>query len=161
MKTEQCDASETLKKSGLAKTTQRMAVLESLIGAEHPLNVNEILEKTAGAAKINRVTVYRILSSFRDNGIIREIETGHGISSYEMACTHNPLHPHFRCRSCGCIVCLPPLTLSQAWDWLAQPTDFSVEKIDVQLIGMCAQCQQQEDSNTLASIPDEGVPQQR
>ena len=42
-----------------------------------------------------------------------------------------------------------------------QPADFAVEKIDVQLIGMCAQCQQQEDSNTLASIPDEEVPQQR
>ena len=161
MEAEQCDASETLKKSGLAKTTQRMAVLESLIGAEHPLNANEILRETTGAVSINRVTVYRILSSFRDSGIIREIETGHGISFYEMACRHNPVHPHFRCRSCGHIVCLPPLTLSQAWEWLAQPADFSVEKIDVQLIGICAPCQQAENSNTLASVPDQTVLQQK
>ncbi|MCK9362049.1 MAG: transcriptional repressor [Syntrophales bacterium] len=153
MRTEQCDASETLKNSGLAKTAQRMAVLESLLGTDHPLNANEILQQTTGEIRINRVTVYRILSSLRDSGIIREIENGHGISSYEMACAHNPVHPHFRCRSCGRIICLPSLTLSQAWDWLAQPADFSIEKIDVQLTGICAPCQQAENSNTLASIP--------
>jgi Fe2+ or Zn2+ uptake regulation protein len=150
-----CDASETLKRAGLAKTAQRIAVLESLIRAEHPLNAGEILAQTAGEASINRVTVYRILSSFRDSGIIREIESGHGISAYEMACTHNPVHPHFRCHNCGNIVCLPPLTLSQAWDWLAQPADFSVERIDVQLIGLCAQCKKGEDSNKVASVKEE------
>jgi Fe2+ or Zn2+ uptake regulation protein len=151
MREELCDASETLKRTGLAKTAQRMAVLESLIRAEHPLNANEILAQTTGEANINRVTVYRILSSFRDSGIIREIDSGHGITSYEMACTHNPVHPHFRCRSCGKIACLPPLTLSQAWDWLAQPADFSVERIDVQLIGLCTHCQKDENSNKVAN----------
>jgi Fur family ferric uptake transcriptional regulator len=155
---EHCDALETLKRAGLTKTAQRMAVLEDLIRAERPLNANEIFEKARSAfheypldAKINRVTVYRILSSFRESGIVREIETGHGTSYYEMACVHNPVHPHFRCRRCGNIICLPPLTLSQAWDWLAQPTDFSVERIDVQLIGVCARCKLSENSNTVAS----------
>lgn len=151
MKKEHCNASETLKESGLAKTAQRMAVLDALIRAEHPLSATEILALTAGETTINRVTVYRILASFRDRGIIREIETGHANSSYEMACTHNPVHPHFRCRSCGRIVCLPPLTLSQAWDWLAQPADFTVERIDVQLIGLCAECIKKDNGNTVAS----------
>jgi Fe2+ or Zn2+ uptake regulation protein len=158
MEKEHCDASETLKKAGLAKTSQRMAVLQDLILAERPLNAHEIFKKTQSdfhrhslEAKINRVTVYRILSSFRESGIVREIETGHGTSYYEMACVHNPVHPHFRCRHCGRIVCLPPLTLSQAWDWLAQPSNFSVERIDIQLIGLCAQCKQAENSNTVAS----------
>ncbi len=160
MGTEHCDASETLSRAGLAKTAQRIAVLQDLIHAGRPLNANEIFAETRSGfhqhpfeTKINRVTVYRILSSFRESGIIREIETGHGTSYFEMACVHNPVHPHFRCRRCGSILCLPPLTLTQAWDWLAQPADFSVERIDVQLIGLCVQCRQTEDSNTVASAP--------
>jgi Fur family ferric uptake transcriptional regulator len=151
MKQEYCDAAETLKKAGLAKTTQRMAVLESIIHAERPLNAHEILETVSRETKINRVTVYRILSSFCDNKIIREIDLDHGISHYEMACIHNPVHPHFCCRRCGRIICLPPLTLSQAWEWLSQPYDFSVERIDVQLIGLCAGCRSKENGNTVAS----------
>jgi Fur family ferric uptake transcriptional regulator len=151
MKEEHCDASETIKQSGLARTPQRMAVLEALIRAIHPLSAADILALTAEKTKINRVTVYRILASFRDRGIIREIETGHANSSYEMACAHNPVHPHFRCRNCGRIICLPPLTLSQAWDWLAQPADFTVERIDVQLIGLCAECIKKNNGNTVAS----------
>jgi Fur family transcriptional regulator, ferric uptake regulator len=103
-----CDASQTLRNAGLAKTTQRLAVLEKLIGAAGPLNVHDILAETRGTLKINRVTVYRILASFREGGIIREIEAGNGISYYEMACLHNPIHPHFHCRLCGGLICMPP-----------------------------------------------------
>ena len=151
MKQEHCDAAETLKMAGLAKTAQRMAVLDSIIHAERPLNAVEILHTVPEGIKINRVTVYRILSSFRDKNIVREIGLDHGVSHYEMACVHNPVHPHFRCRRCGRIICLPPLTLSQAWDWLSQPSDFSTERIDVQLIGLCANCRNKEQGNTVAS----------
>lgn len=151
MKHEHCNALETLKKAGLAKTAQRMAVLDSVIRAERPLNANEILENVSREIKINRVTVYRILSAFRNNKIVRKIGLDHGVSHYEMACAHNPVHPHFCCRRCGRIICLPPLTLSQAWDWLSQPSDFSVERIDVQLIGLCASCRNKENDNTVAS----------
>lgn len=151
MKHEYCDASETLRKAGLAKTAQRMAVLESIIRADRPLSANEILENVSREIRINRVTVYRILSSFRTNKIVREIGIDHGVSHYEMACVHNPVHPHFCCRCCGKIICLPPLTLSQAWDWLSQPSDFLVERIDVQLIGLCANCRDKEDGNRVAS----------
>lgn len=151
METTHCDAIETLKKAGLAKTTQRMAVLERLIRAERPLNAREILQETGANLKINRVTVYRILASFRDGGIIREIEAGQGMCCYEMACLHNPIHPHFRCRRCGCIVCMPPLTLSQAWEWFARPYDFSVEGVDIQLTGLCGRCRKEDNRNTVAS----------
>ncbi len=151
MEQKHCDATETLKKAGLTKTDQRVAVLDALIYADCPLKAGDILQRSSRQIKINRVTVYRILSLLCDHKIVREMSFEHGISHYEMACVHNPVHPHFYCRRCGRITCLPPLTLSQAWDWLSQPSDFSVERINVQLIGLCADCRNNENSNSVAS----------
>jgi Fur family transcriptional regulator, ferric uptake regulator len=145
-----CDASRTLKQAGLAKTSQRMAVLESLIAAVAPLSVREILEGIRGKLKINRVTVYRILASFKEGGIVREVGTGQGIGYFEMACLHNPIHPHFNCRRCGAVLCLPPLTLSQAWDFLARPSTFSIEAVNVQITGICCLCRETINSNAVA-----------
>jgi Fur family ferric uptake transcriptional regulator len=149
--TTHCDALQTLRSAGLAKTAQRMAVLERLIDAAAPLNARDILIGANGKVKINRVTVYRILASFREEGIIREIEAGNGISYYEMACLHNPIHPHFHCRRCDCLLCMPALTLSQAWDWFARPYNFSVETINVHISGICGRCREEENRNAVAS----------
>jgi len=152
-----CDPSQTLRNAGLAKTTQRMAVLEKLIGAAGPLNVRDILAGTSGNLKIDRVTVYRILASFRQGGIIREIEAGSGSTYYEMACLHNPIHPHFHCRRCGSLTCMPPLTVSQALDWLTRPYNFSVESISVHITGICGPCRERDDRNGVASKGDGAV----
>jgi Fur family transcriptional regulator, ferric uptake regulator len=148
--TAHCDPSQTLRNAGLAKTTQRMAVLEKLIGAAGPVNVRDILAETRGKVKINRVTVYRILASFREGGIIRQIEAGNGTAYYEMACLHNPIHPHFHCRRCGSLTCMAPLTLSQALDWLTRSYTFSVESIDVHITGICGPCREKDNRNDVA-----------
>jgi Fur family transcriptional regulator, ferric uptake regulator len=153
--TTHCDASQTLKQAGLAKTIQRMAVLESLIAAASPLSVRDILEGIRGKLKINRVTVYRILASFKEGHIIREVDAGQGSSYYEMACLHNPIHPHFNCRRCGTVLCMPPLTLSQAWDFFARPYNFSIEAVNVQITGVCSRCRETKDSNTVAFNTDQ------
>ncbi|MCE5282850.1 MAG: transcriptional repressor [Deltaproteobacteria bacterium] len=155
---ERCDPSRTLKKAGLAKTAQRMAVLEKLIGAEAPLSVRHILEEAGKAVKINRVTVYRILTSFKKEGIVREVEAGQGSVYYEMACLHNPIHPHFNCRRCGCLLCMPPLTLSQAWDWFARPNDFTIEAVNVHITGICNHCRDTDKRNPVASKRKEKTP---
>jgi len=146
-----CDPSQTLRNAGLARTSQRLAVLERLIGATGPLSVRDILAETRGTLKINRVTIYRILASFREGGIIREVETGSGTTYYEMACLHNPIHPHFHCRRCGCLACMPPLTLSQAWELFARPTHFLVESVNVHITGICGPCRESDSRNPVTS----------
>ena len=155
--TAHCDPSQTLRNAGLAKTAQRIAVLEKLIDAAGPLNARDILAETRGKLKIDRVTIYRILASFREGGIIREIKAGSGTTYYEMACLHNPIHPHFHCRRCGSLTCMPPLTLSQALDWLTRPYNFSVESINVHITGICGPCRERDDRNGVASEGDRAV----
>ncbi|MBI4634164.1 MAG: transcriptional repressor [Deltaproteobacteria bacterium] len=135
-----CNAAQTLKKAGLAKTAQRMAVLEIMINTAAPLSAAEILARLKDRQKINRVTVYRIIASLREGGVIREIETDRGGNCYEMACQHNPVHPHFKCKKCGSMICMQPLTFSQAWEWFAKPYDFSIDSINITIAGTCNAC---------------------
>ncbi|MDO9558502.1 MAG: transcriptional repressor [Syntrophales bacterium] len=139
---EHCNAAETLQGAGLSQTTQRMAVLEIIIKADGPLSAADILNRTDPKQKINKVTIYRILSSFKERRIIRELPTDQGMNLYEMACRHNPIHPHFYCKTCRIMSCLPPLTLSQAMDWFAGSNAFRIDDVHVNLSGVCRRCRE-------------------
>jgi len=139
---EHCDAAETLQAAGLSRTAQRMVVLKIMIQAERPLSVGDILKLTDPGQRINKVTIYRILSSFRENKIIRELPTDRGGNLYEMACRHNPIHPHFYCKSCRNMFCLPPITLSQTLDWFVGLNTFRIDDVYVHLSGLCRKCQE-------------------
>jgi Fe2+ or Zn2+ uptake regulation protein len=138
---EHCDIYTTLQDAGLSKTSQRVAVLSTLIHTGIPLCVKDILEQIGPDCHVNKVTVYRILDSFKTAGIIREIPTDHGEKFYEMACCHNPLHPHFYCRVCRNLSCLPAAGITEEWLKRFRSGSESVESIIVSLSGVCAGCQ--------------------
>ncbi|MFH1078672.1 MAG: transcriptional repressor [Pseudomonadota bacterium] len=137
---EHCNVAETLRDAGLSQTAQRMAVLEIIIRADGPLSAADILTRTVPEQKINKTTIYRILSSFKEHRIVRELPTDQGTNLYEMACRHNPIHPHFYCKACRTMSCLPPLTLSQALEWFAGSDAFRIDDVHVRLNGVCRQC---------------------
>ena len=78
---EYCDIHTTLERAGLSKTSQRVAVLTALVHAQTPLSAKDILDRVSGDSRVNKVTVYRILSSFKAGSIIREIATDHGVTT--------------------------------------------------------------------------------
>jgi len=153
-----CDAAQSLKEAGLNRTPQRVAVLDMLIHAERPITASDILRGINDSLDINRVTVYRIISCLKDNEIIREIPTHDGINHYEMACMHNPLHPHFYCRVCKTMYCLDPPTIATAWEWLAGPHDYTVEGISIGLYGLCRDCRRKLERDTVAKVSREDHP---
>lgn len=137
---EHCDIQTTLQDAGLSKTSRRVAVLSALMRAALPLCAKGILEQVGWDCRINRVTVYRILDSFRAAGIIREISTEHGETFYEVACRHNPLHPHFYCRVCRNLSCLPALGTAENWLRKFHAGKESIDSIVVNLSGVCTHC---------------------
>jgi Fe2+ or Zn2+ uptake regulation protein len=130
----------TLRQAGISKTSQRLAVLDILLNAEVPLNVNTIRQNLKTKAKIDKVTVYRILSLFKEHGLIREISSVSGANYFEMATLDNPLHPHFSCRSCGAFTCLAPIPISQKPESVLSGNDYSVDHIEINVSGICACC---------------------
>jgi Fur family ferric uptake transcriptional regulator len=134
------DALLTLQKAGISKTSQRLAVLDILLKATMPLSVNTIRQALETKASIDKVTVYRILSLFRQRGIIREIASAGGANYFEMATLENPLHPHFSCRNCGAFTCLAPLSFTQAPELILPKDDYSIDHIEINISGLCACC---------------------
>jgi Fe2+ or Zn2+ uptake regulation protein len=129
-----------LQKAGLSKTPQRIAVLNILIDAVVPVNMNSIRQALGTKIRIDRVTIYRILSLFKQHMIIREITSTGGANYFELATMENPVHPHFICRNCEALSCLEPLTFSQAGQWLTPDKDYSIEHIEINISGLCASC---------------------
>jgi Fe2+ or Zn2+ uptake regulation protein len=134
------DTLRILQKAGLSKTPQRIAVLNILKNAVVPVNMNSIRQALETKIRIDRVTVYRILSLFKQHMIIREITSTGGANYFELATMENPVHPHFLCRNCEALSCLEPLTFSQASQWLTPTKDYSIEHIEINISGLCASC---------------------
>ncbi len=147
---EHCDIHTTLEHAGLSKTSQRLAVLKELVHAQTPLRVKDILDRVCGEGQINKVTVYRILASFKTEGIIREIATDHGVNFYEMACRHNPTHPHFYCRICRSLSCLPEQVIRESrFEHLLRGNE-TVDGITLNLSGVCGTCNLSKDGHRRA-----------
>ncbi|MEN6330572.1 MAG: transcriptional repressor [Smithella sp.] len=134
------DSLNILQNAGLSKTPQRIAVLNILLNSDVPVNINIIRQALERKIKIDRVTIYRILSLFKQHMIIREITSSSGANYFELATMENPVHPHFICRNCDTLSCLEPLTYSQANQWLTQEKDYSIENIEIKISGLCAIC---------------------
>ncbi len=133
-------AIETLRQAGIAQTPQRRAVLKILQAADQPLRVGVIRERLEKHTRINKVTVYRIISLFKKQGIIRDVLSAGGAVYVEMATSDHPVHPHFSCKSCGTLNCLTPLTFSQARQLMAARDNYSVEHIEINISGLCNGC---------------------
>jgi Fe2+/Zn2+ uptake regulation proteins len=67
------DGLNILQRAGISRTPQRLAVLNILLQSAAPLNISCVRELLASKKRIDRVTVYRIISLFKQHGIIREI----------------------------------------------------------------------------------------
>jgi Fe2+ or Zn2+ uptake regulation protein len=133
------NALHILLKAGLSKTPQRIAVINILADVPAPVNINSIRQALKSKITIDRVTIYRILSLFKQHGIIREIASASG-GFFELATGENPVHPHFICRNCEKLSCLEPLTFSQATPWLSPTGDYSIDHIEINISGLCAEC---------------------
>lgn len=134
------DALQKLQEAGLSKTPIRIAVLNILQKANTPLSISSIRTELQSKIRVNRVTIYRIISLFKQHGIIREITSSGGVNYFELSSLENPVHPHFICRNCESLFCLEPLTFSQAGQWLSRKENYVIEHIEINISGLCSGC---------------------
>lgn len=126
--------------AGLNPTAHRLRILE-VIGNNHtPLNAREIFDITQRSNSINRVTVYRILDSLVDSGLVQRISGGRA-SFYGLAPNdHHKQHPHFFCRECGQMNCLMPHCISMDTTALERIFPGKIDNVEVRVDGICNNC---------------------
>ena len=133
-------ALETRDNSGAPSGRSRRLPKMTRPPASNSLYLPRLASGDSKSRGIDKVTVYRILSLFRQHGIIREIASAGGANYFEMATLENPLHPHFSCRNCGAFTCLAPLSFTQAPELILPKDDYSIDHIEINISGLCACC---------------------
>lgn len=135
---EKCKARELLKSNNLKATNQRVLLLEEIINNQDLFTANSLF--TIVSDSMDLVTVYRVLTKFSEEGIIREIFGQGDSKTYELSCIHNPVHPHFSCKVCGKIYCIKAVDKTIIQKLEESCNDFLVDEISMQFTGICKNC---------------------
>jgi Fur family ferric uptake transcriptional regulator len=92
--------------------------------------------------KLDRVTIYRTLTSFLEKGLLHKIPDDSGVAKYGLCHhdtkehTHNDDHVHFKCKKCEKIECLHTLEIPV----LQLPKKYKMENANLLIEGICAVC---------------------
>lgn len=135
-----CNYRELLGQADLEATDRRLHVLEVVGDNTHPLSAQEIFETVRRSRSINRVTVYRILQTLVEHGLVSKISGGraffYGLGPNAL---HAP-HPHFFCLRCGRMDCLWPESIGLELNAFQRVFPGQIESVEVRVDGVCKEC---------------------
>jgi Fur family ferric uptake transcriptional regulator len=118
-------------------TKQKQGVINVLKTHDMALSADEVIEKLN--LKMSRVTVYRILERFEQEGIAHRVVGLEG-KNYFALCSdcdsehHHDSHAHFQCRECKSLRCVDVEVIRP------RLSDVKIEECRVLLTGLCETC---------------------
>jgi Fur family transcriptional regulator, ferric uptake regulator len=128
-----------LKDFKLRSTPTRQDVLKIFLSVDHALSHSDIEREISES--YDRVTLYRTLKTFLDNGLIHKVLDDEGASKYALckeACNsskHHHDHVHFKCNNCGQTSCLEVEIPS-----VRLPKGFNARAVNLLVQGICNLC---------------------
>ncbi|MBA2248829.1 MAG: transcriptional repressor [Chitinophagaceae bacterium] len=131
---------EILKKNHLSLTVSRQKILSLFLRANGALEHADIEKQTREG--FDRVTVYRTLQTFVENGIIHLIPTTDNSIKYALckddceAGHHHDEHVHFICDACNKTICLDDVVVPV----VKLPKGFSPKIAEMVVKGICGDC---------------------
>lgn len=126
---------------GVRVTAQRLAVYRAL--AEDPSHptVDALYQRLRGSMpSLSPATVYRVLESLVQDGLLRQVSTTGGAGRFDANLTP---HQHLICRVCGRMtdVHAPAVPAVEVGRLAAEVRPrFVVEDVDVRIVGRCETC---------------------
>lgn len=131
---------DMLQKADLRVTRSRKEVLNILCqSGDQAISSSHIEHTLAG---IDRITLYRILKTFEESGLIHSVADGSGKTKYALCsheCTggeHHDNHLHFYCRICDTTTCMDKVQLPL----VRLPQDYLIEEMRFVVAGVCKDC---------------------
>ena len=131
---------QLLDKHDLKKTKARIGVLEILNSRETAVS-QPLLEDILGKG-VDRVTLYRVLKTFEEKGIIHKIIDLNGTANYAICGTacedneHHDEHLHFNCTVCYSVYCLDKFKVPK----VIIPEGFTAGSVNIIMYGICDSC---------------------
>lgn len=118
------------------QTKSKKAILECLQNADNYGLRSDIIESQL--PQFDRVTIYRVLQSFIDDGIIHKVISDDGKFYYFRCNTcgevHFHNHYHFKCEICGKVECMKNEIEVKV------PKDYTIGNVNFWITGVCRNC---------------------
>lgn len=130
-------ARDRIRGVGARVTAPRVHVLATLLAASRALSHHDI-EQTLGTARLDRVTLYRVLEWLVDEGLAHRISSADRVWRFSIAGEAHDTHAHFQCSRCTKVLCLDELTARNFP--LPLPLGCRAERTEVTVTGVCADC---------------------
>lgn len=130
---------QSLKNHKLRITDCRMDVLEHFQQQNRALSFKDLEDRFQ---EYDRVTLYRTLHSFEENGLLHKIPGDSGSAVYGLCSdcdveSHHHNHMHFKCTTCGTTECIDvPVDIPT----ISLPKNYKMIDMDVIINGVCNQC---------------------
>ena len=137
---DKCKAEALLTGKKIKLTRQRLSVLELIISLGGSFCADDLFSELKN--DMDLVTIYRNLILLCREGILREVMNRNDRQYFEIACIHNPEHPHFFCRNCKKIYCLKSHNNFIVPKKINPGDDFIIHETVLQYNGICPSCRQ-------------------
>lgn len=133
----------SLRHSGLRITTPRMLVLRALANSDQCLTAYGLHERiTKDGAHIDVVSVYRILTTLSELGLVHRIGVLDGFTACRQFHEHQDQVQHWVCQECGKVVEVSMAhSETETLVGRARLGGFAPKTVHVEVVGLCAQCQ--------------------
>ena len=124
----------------IRKTKIRLDILEFFLSKNYALAHAEI--ESAIDKGYDRVTIYRTLKSFEEQGLIHKVLDESGTSKYALCASHcishkhTDAHIHFNCEQCGHTFCLEDVPIPA----VQLPIDYQLVSYNFLVQGICKDC---------------------
>ncbi len=135
------DIKQQLLNYHIRPTEIRKALLALFYRIDHALSHTEIADHLE--AQWDRVTLYRSLERFYQQGLIHRIIDPGGVARYARCLTnychaahHIHDHIHFCCQRCGRVFCVRPSQMPE----IDLGTRYRIDDVDIMVSGICPDC---------------------
>ena len=137
MSSEDCEA--LLVAHDIKPTANRIVVAKALAAAERPMSLSELEYKILS---IDKSSVFRVLTLFREHHLVHVIEDGGDGVRYELCHSHDghaeddDQHVHFYCERCHRTFCLHDTPIPT----VSLPEGYRLTSINYMVKGLCPEC---------------------
>lgn len=129
---------EVLREHGVKPTANRLLVARALDDSRRPLSLAELEERLE---TLDRSSIFRVLTLFRDQHLVHVIEGGREGALYELCQSHDHAmdddrHAHFYCESCHRTFCLEDIPVPS----VVLPEGYEATSASYLIKGICPNC---------------------
>ena len=131
---------ERIQNMGLRVTVPRREILNEIALLKGHFSAEDVLlSLRARGKRASRVTIYRLLPSLLQAGILREVIYSEGHAHYERV-EAKPHHEHLICENCGKVVEFECPDVEDALAGVCEERGFAARAHKVEITGLCRKC---------------------